>query len=259
MIFYFLSPPLLVLLYTNPHKGLKLAKILIAINVAILAILMIKNSHPPTQMFWYQSKQYTSHKNDYFTSIYIKPHTRMSSFIIGLILGLSLVNEDKYRVFHCKRSIIHTLFIISYIGLYPCNYNSHSYFMYIYSLIYGSMHRLVFAYCMCYYIINVWSHATNRFWVTVIRSRILRTVANVSYGAYLIHLCVIESSLGLSLEYIYFSGLINHTIHALFVALLSYIFAFIFITLPIEFPFMNLDRHFKFSTHFTSKIKYVNL
>lgn len=241
-LFYCLSPPLLILLLTKPETVKKIMNILIALCVCIRMWLIMNQAYPPTQLFFFQPAQYTASRNDFFHSVYTCVHTRMSTYIIGLLLGYDLATNTEPKYAKYKYLPMFLTFLFSFFGLYPCNFDNHSYSLKIYTVIFGGLQRTIFGYNISYLIYHLHKSNVNDRINAFFDSKVIAVLANLSYGAYLVHLGAFIFSFIYTKYPHHYYNLLIHILKALVLSVIPFLVSLLFIAIPIEFPFINLTR-----------------
>lgn len=229
-------------LLLEPNIGKKIANYLILFCIIINFALIFFNDCPPTAMFFYQATQYRAGRNLCYEQIFIKFYTRMSTYIIGIILGYNLANDSTPKFLKIRFIYIIFALLLTLFGLFPCNYDSDSLILYVYSLLYGCLHRPIFGFCTAYIIFYLNTDSKFSHFNSFCDCKIIKILSYLSYGAYLVQLGPITASFTLTKYSHHYYNIFIHTFRALLLAALSFLMSFIFVTLPIEFPFNNLFK-----------------
>lgn len=193
-------------------------------------------------MLWFQATHFTASINQFHEDFYIKPYTRFGPYIIGLLLGFDLATRPQNKSHNenkLKSLGIVLLSLWSFVGVFPCHftYANSGKLVEIYALIYGSIHRSTFA-------LGVSCLIRHCYYKQTTCSTLTRTLANLSYGAYLYHMLAVMGSFTLTEFPHTFHGIYEHTFRALATALLSYLIGCVYVVIPIEYPCIALERFY---------------
>ncbi|VDK50888.1 unnamed protein product [Anisakis simplex] len=264
-IFYLLSPIFLLTLRNKPRVGFALAISTILISSALNVIGMITWNFPPTQLLWKQPQIFSADFIQHHLVMYIKPWYRIGPYIVGLLLGYylagihyitqsscdykqnSISRSEKQRSMHFIIGGWSLAFVAGFwaiFGLYP---SLQGWDWPIYHLVYGAIHRTVFALSMAW-LIYACHTGIGGVINTILSMKILLPFSSLSYSAYLIHLVLVV----LVYLYVPFPMVYHSKIplfgYCLLQLALSYLFGCVCAMLS-ELPALNLERIIFASEH----------
>ena len=245
-LYYAASPLLLLLLDRHARLGTAAAVGLIVGSVAMTGVVMVRDSHPPTHMIWTQDwSKYAGDVLDFHAHFYTQPHLRAAPYVIGLLLGrrLAATNsklQDDQSSSSSNMAIFAGLVWCVY-GVYPALHASFAGQLWsFYCVVYGAVHRAVFAACVAALIHTCHTQPTllvNQ----LLRHRMFVPLANVSFGAYLVNMVPIVAVFSQGAFPWHWTG---HGKQPLAVAVqLIIIFSIgAWLALAVEYPAMNVER-----------------
>jgi peptidoglycan/LPS O-acetylase OafA/YrhL len=128
-------------------------------------------------------------------------------------------------------------------GLYPATQPSYDSRLFIvYGVVYGSVHRTLFALCIAQIIYTCFTFPANTI-NRLLSHRVFVPLANVSYGSYLFNMVPIVAVYTQGPFPYTWTGHTKQMTYALLHIVLTYAFG-IMLTVCIEYPFMNMERMF---------------
>lgn len=201
-IFYLLAPIFLLAIRGNPVFGIISTLFVMLASMLLRAILMVIFNFPPTQFLWFQS-YFNVDMVSHHVWVYTKPYTRISTYLVGILLGYFLAScskpfSEKLREKSNKHTLLlwllaSVLMFWGVFGLYPAAQgwgSGQDWFWFGYNIFYGATHRVVFVTGLAIFI--ALCHEGHGGWVNRILScRIMVPLSNISYGVYLVHLLMI--------------------------------------------------------------------
>ncbi|WKX96420.1 hypothetical protein Q1695_012677 [Nippostrongylus brasiliensis] len=243
-LFFVVSPIFLLTLRQTPRIGMALCVATTAASAALNAIKMKESNFPPTQFLWKQPEIFNLNFIQHHIELYIKPQYRIGPYIIGIILGYYLANYQRQAVKPTRS----TKFIVvgwmigfacgfwALFGLYP---SLQGWDWPIYHLVYGSIHRDVFALSMAWLIYACHTGiggVVNR----ILSLYVLAPLSNLCFSVYLIHMIPVVLTYLLVPFPIWYDSQLPIFVHCFFQLLISYVFALI-CTLVAEYPAHNIE------------------
>ncbi|PAV87480.1 hypothetical protein WR25_18616 [Diploscapter pachys] len=244
-IYYIISPIFLLSLRKRPKLGFLLCILTIAASAGLNTWSMIENNFPPTQLLWKQPDIFNHNFIQHHIEIYIKPQFRIGPYIIGILLGYYLACYQR-KTIKPERSNNHIagVWIVglgctlgALYGLYP---SLHGWNWPIYHLVYGTIHRDVFAVGISF-IIYACHTGIGGFVNRLLSHYVLLPLSNLCFTAYLFHMIPVVFTYLLVPFPIWFDSQIPIFIHCVVQLLLTYVFAII-CTLSVEYPALNIER-----------------
>ncbi|KJH48246.1 hypothetical protein DICVIV_05658 [Dictyocaulus viviparus] len=170
-LFFLISPIFLLTLHQSPKIGAMLSLFTILASAGLNTIKMVDENFPPTQFLWKQPEIFNPNFIQHHIELYIKPQYRIGPYIIGLLLGYYLANYQRQAVKKIRNKVTSTTIQLltsiecvysavgwlicflcgfwSLFGLYP---SLQGWNWPIYHLVYGTIHRDVFALSMAWII-----------------------------------------------------------------------------------------------------------
>lgn len=244
-IYYLLSPIFLLALRWRPSFGVGLSVVVMGVSIALRAVVILAYNFPPTQMLFKQPSLFNPDFIQHHLVIYVKPHTRIGPYLIGLLLGYFLATGQKRQHIDSPSPLLQTAgWCVSFaaggwalFGLYPA---LQEWDWPIYHLVYGSIHRTVFALAIAWLIYACHSGMGGPV-NAILSHRIFIPLSSLCYGVYLIHM------LPVLLTYLIEPFPLRWTTqwplfcHCFFQLCISYTAALV-LAMVVELPVLNIER-----------------
>ncbi|CAD6196949.1 unnamed protein product [Caenorhabditis auriculariae] len=244
-IYYVLSPIFLLSLRQKPKFGFILCIAVILLSAGLNVESIIRNNFPPTQFLWKQPEIFNPNFIQHHIELYIKPQFRIGPYIIGILLGYQLARYQRVPV-KTERSAktlslcwvggIACIFAGLY-GLYP---SLQGWNWPIYHIVYGAIHRDVFAVGIAW-VIYACHTGAGGFINTFLSSNWFLPLSNLSFSAYLFHMIPVVLTYMLVPFPIYFNWQLPLFVHCFVQLLITYVMAII-CTMVAEYPSLNIER-----------------
>ncbi|XP_077531245.1 O-acyltransferase like protein-like [Haemaphysalis longicornis] len=106
--FYLITPPILYALYKKPRVG-----------VLIIAVLSITSITLSATYSGLMARRVTNKDYDYFRDVYTKPYFRISSYLLGMLMGGFLSNRQKTLCPPRKRYVYLGWMLCAFCLLFP--------------------------------------------------------------------------------------------------------------------------------------------
>nr|CDJ92267.1 Acyltransferase 3 domain containing protein [Haemonchus contortus] len=243
-LYYLVSPIFLLTLRQTPKLGLALCLFTISASAGLNTVKMVQRNFPPTQFLWRQPEMFNPNFIQHHIEIYIKPQYRIGPYIIGLMLGYILANFQRQAIKPMRSAaFVATGWLVGFLcgfwalfGLYP---SLQGWNWPLYHLVYGTIHRDVFAISMAWLIYACHTGLggiINR----ILSANFLVPLSNLCYSVYLFHMIPVVLTYLLVPFPIIFENQWAIFIHCSIQLLISYIFALI-CTLVAEYPAHNIE------------------
>ncbi|KAJ1374260.1 hypothetical protein KIN20_036912 [Parelaphostrongylus tenuis] len=205
---------------------------------------MVEKNFPPTQMLWKQPEIFNPNFIEHHIDVYIKPQYRIGPYIIGLVLGYYLANYQRQAVKPVRSMKVIILgwltsFIFGFWGVYGVYPALQGWNWPIYHLVYGSIHRDVFALSMAW-IIYACHTGIGGIVNTILSAHFLLPLSNLCYSVYLIHMIPVVLTYLLVPFPMWFDSMLPIFVHCFFQLLISYFLAII-CALVSEYPALNIE------------------
>uniref|UniRef100_A0A0N5AHJ5 Acyl_transf_3 domain-containing protein n=1 Tax=Syphacia muris TaxID=451379 RepID=A0A0N5AHJ5_9BILA len=244
-IFYLLSPIFLLTLRSSANAGILLSTAVIAASSMLNVIGMVAYNFPPTQMLWKQPKIFSADFIQHHLVMYIKPQYRIGSYIVGLLLGyylaynqkLAVPNQPTFRFKFIGWVSASIAGFWSIFGLYP---SLQGWNMPIYHLIFGALHRTVFALAISWLIYACHS-GMGGIVNTILSLKFLLPLSSLCYSVYLFHMVMVVFTYLLVPFPIIYTSKWPIFLHCFVQLLLSYVLG-ISCSMLSELPALNLER-----------------
>ena len=178
--------------------------------------------------------------------IYIKPQTRIAPYIVGLILGYYLAayqhravkKQEPSRRFQLIGWTSATIAgFWSLYGLYP---SLQGWNWPIYHVVYGAVHRLIFALAIAWLIFACHT-GIGGYVNTLLSHRYLIPLSSLCYGVYLFHMIPVVLTYLIGDFPIWWTNQLYVLVHCFVQLVLSYGFGFICAMIA-ELPALNIER-----------------
>ncbi|CAI4232982.1 unnamed protein product [Auanema sp. JU1783] len=244
-IFYIVSPVFLLLLRQRPNVGWFVCVGTIAASAGLNTLKIVERNFPPTQFLWKQPEIFNPNFIQHHIELYIKPQYRIGPYIVGILLGYYLARYQRQPVKlpRSKQFIVVgwivglSCFFWGMYGLYPA---LQGWDWPIYHLIYGSIHRDVFAVGVSWIIYAC--HTDLGGWLNYLLSaKPLLPLSNLCYSAYLFHMIPVVLTYLLAPFPFWYSTKWSIVAHCVVQLAISYLFAMI-CTMTVEYPALNIER-----------------
>ncbi|KHJ75377.1 hypothetical protein OESDEN_25007 [Oesophagostomum dentatum] len=243
-LYYLISPIFLLSLRQAPKIGMGLCVLTMLLSAGLNTVKQIESNFPPTQFLWRQPEMFNPNFIQHHIELYIKPQYRIGPYIIGIILGYYLANYQRMAVKPARSAKFVVIgWIVGFLcgfwalfGLYP---SLQAWIWPIYHLVYGSIHRDVFAVSMAW-MIYACHTGIGGIVNAVLSVKVLLPLSNLCYSVYLFHMIPVVLTYLLVPFPIWFDSQIPIFVHCLAQLALSYVFAII-CTLVAEYPAHNIE------------------
>uniref|UniRef100_A0A1I7XPC4 DDE_3 domain-containing protein n=1 Tax=Heterorhabditis bacteriophora TaxID=37862 RepID=A0A1I7XPC4_HETBA len=244
-IFYLISPVFLLALRHSPQFGFALSLVTILASAGLNTVKIIQRNFPPTQFLWRQPEMFNPNFIQHHIELYIKPQYRIGPYIVGILLGYYLACYQRQPV----RATRSTQFIVlgwmfgivsgfwALYGLYPA---LQGWNWPIYHLVYGSIHRDVFAVSMAW-LIYACHTGIGGIVNKALSAGILLPLSNLCFSVYLFHMIPVVLTYFLVPFPIWYNSKLPIFAHCFVQLLISYFFAII-CTMVAEYPALNIER-----------------
>ncbi|KAK6734490.1 hypothetical protein RB195_017964 [Necator americanus] len=243
-LYYLISPIFLLSLRQTPKIGLGISLITILLSAGLNTAKQIESNFPPTQFLWRQPQIFNPNFIQHHIELYIKPQYRIGPYIIGLVLGYYLANYQRLAVKPARTAkfiavgwILGSLCTFwALFGLYP---SLQGWNWPIYHLIYGSIHRDVFALGIAW-MIYACHTGVGGVVNSLLSANIILPLSNLCFSVYLFHMIPVVLTYLLVPFPIWFDSQLPIFVHCFAQLILSYVFAII-CTLVAEYPAHNIE------------------
>ncbi|VDM77263.1 unnamed protein product, partial [Strongylus vulgaris] len=219
-LFYLVSPIFLLSLRQAPKIGMGICLVTILFSAGLNTVKQIESNFPPTQFLWRQPEIFNPNFIQHHIELYIKPQYRIGPYIIGIVLGYFLANYQRMAVKPARSA------------KFGWNWP-------IYHLVYGSIHRDVFAIGMAW-LIYACHTGIGGIVNSILSAKILLPLSNLCYSVYLFHMIPVVLTYLLVPFPIWFDSQLPIFIHCMVQLAISYVFAIV-CTLVAEYPAHNIE------------------
>lgn len=242
-MFYLASPIFFLTYLKSKRAGVVLCVIVIALSAFLRALAMLLYNMPPARLLWSNSAIFNADANQHFTQMYIKPQYRIGPYIVGILVGQYLAeNQERPQnfstVFIALGYCVSAVFgCFSVFGLYPIlkGWNWPLYYV-----VYGSLHRTLFGVAIAWIIFACHTGAggpINMF----LSLRLFVPLSALAYSVYLLNVpMILARFLELPFPYPYTSK--TATLLAFVPVFFSSYALGLQCSLISEFPAINLER-----------------
>ncbi|GAB1611147.1 hypothetical protein Ahia01_001401800, partial [Argonauta hians] len=232
MQFYVISPLLIIPLYKSPLLGHILTILLLIVSMVTTAVLATINNYPA----------YYDLIPDAFNTIYIKPYTRISPYLVGILYGFHLNrNRGKIHINGTLSTVLWSLATISALcvvyGLY--NIMNGVVVSQWVNVLYITLHKPVWGLCVGWVIFACYN-GYGGYVNTLLSWKALVPLSRLTYCVYLVHPIV--------MVYYYFSqnypvsGSMTVYVFQYFgILVASFMVAFV-LSLAFEAPMLGLEK-----------------
>uniref|UniRef100_A0A914WRK0 Acyltransferase 3 domain-containing protein n=1 Tax=Plectus sambesii TaxID=2011161 RepID=A0A914WRK0_9BILA len=244
-IFYLLSPIFLLALRKRATFGVGLAAIVMGVSIGLRAATILAYNFPPTQMLFKQPAMFNPDFIEHHLVIYVKPHTRIGSYLVGILLGYFLATGQKRQHVEAPSPLLQTVgWFASAVaggwalfGLYPA---LQEWDWPIYHLVYGSIHRTVFAIAIAWLIYAC--HTGMGGPVNALLShRCFIPLSSLCYGVYLFHMLPVLLTFLIETFPLRWTTQWPLFCHCFFQLCFAYVTAFI-LAMIVELPVLNIEK-----------------
>ncbi|CAJ0606680.1 unnamed protein product [Cylicocyclus nassatus] len=243
-LYYLVAPVFLLSLRQAPKLGMGLCFFTTLFSAGLNIVKQIESNFPPTQFTVRQPEIFNPNFNQHFIELYIKPQYRIGPYIIGIILGYYLANYQRIAVKPARSAKFQVIgwsigFLCGFWGLFGLYPSLQGWNWPIYHLVYGSIHRDMFAIGIAW-LIYACHTGIGGIINSILSAKVLVPLSNLCYSAYLFHLIPVVYTYILVPFPIWYESKLPLFAHCVVQLAISYVFAMI-CTLLVEYPAHNIE------------------